>query len=104
MIKLALIQLQRKQDREENLRRVFSLVKEQEADVILLPENWLCTEAVPFDQYLSLVRKIVATLSSDTLLAAGAQYVEEGGQIISRGVFACHGSKEFVCYEKCFHQ
>lgn len=102
MIKLALVQLQRTQDREENLRRVFNLVKGQESDVILLPENWLGPEVVPFDQYLSLVRKITATLSRDTLLAAGAQYVEENGQVISRGVFAFHGSREFFVYEKRF--
>lgn len=102
MLKLAVVQLQRKQDKEENKKQIISLTRGLNADIILLPENWAGKEVLSFDRYLSLVREILAILPSGTLLAAGAQYVEEQGQVISRGVFACSGSQEFTSYEKHF--
>jgi len=102
MLKIAVVQLQRKQNKEGNFRQVVDLVEKIEADVILLPENWLGKEVLPFGCYLSLVREIAAVLSPDTLLAAGAQYVEDGGRYFSRGVFASRKSQKYICYEKHF--
>ena len=100
MLKLSLIQLRRTQDKEENLRRVFHLVKGLDADVILLPENWVGPEVVSFDRFLSLAQSVLAVLPGGALFAAGAQYVEKNGRVASRGVFMRHGSDEFICYEK----
>jgi len=102
MLKLAIVQLDRKPKKEDNLARILSLVKSIKADVILLPENWLGTELLMFDDYLSYVEKVAAVLSGDTLLAAGAHYISVGKETFSRGVFVRNGSGKLVSYEKIF--
>jgi len=102
MLKLAIVQLDRKPKKEDNLAGILSLVRSLRADVILLPENWLGTELLMFEEYLSYVEKVAAVLSGDVLLAAGAQYISAGNEILSRGAFVRNGSGKLVCYEKIF--
>jgi len=102
-MKLALVQLWRTSQPEHNVERVKRLfLRACEAEVIVLPENWLGPFPVPAEQYYYYLREIANHLPRGVLLAGGAQYLLEGKRIISRGAFIKPGHAPFAFYSKVF--
>lgn len=101
-MRIALVQPARASRQDENLRRMRLLVSQVPAvDLVLLPENWLGPFSVALKDYLRALDEIAALLPPETLLAGGAQYVDEGGRFYSRGYFLRHAAR-LAFYEKCF--
>ncbi|MCG0278999.1 MAG: carbon-nitrogen hydrolase family protein [Thermanaeromonas sp.] len=102
-MKLALVQLRRDERPEYNLERIKQLMpRAREADLILLPENWLGPLPVLAEQYFSYLREIANLLPRRALLVGGAQYVRIGRRIYSRGAVIQPGLPPFASYSKIF--
>lgn len=102
-MKLALVQLCRDGRPEENLQRIKDLLPlAREAKVVLLPENWLGPFPVLAEQYFHYLREIANLLPRGTLLVGGAQYMQVGRRIYSRGACIRPGFPPFAFYSKIF--
>ncbi|MEB2836153.1 MAG: carbon-nitrogen hydrolase family protein [Desulfurococcales archaeon] len=72
------------------------LARGVEADLLLLPENWLAPRPIPLSEYLEASTALASMVGAPVL--AGSQYVIAEGEAQSLGVIAFpDGSYEIVC-------
>ncbi|MBE3588498.1 MAG: carbon-nitrogen hydrolase family protein [Thermoanaerobacteraceae bacterium] len=108
-LKLAIVQFPRDTtDLNKNITRMkqyFSQIT-AEAEVILLPEDWLGATAIDWDDYRRIIAELFHILKSGhspcPLLVSGAQYVRAEGNIYSRGMVLGGALPAPVVFEKHF--
>ncbi|MDA8333654.1 MAG: carbon-nitrogen hydrolase family protein [Peptococcaceae bacterium] len=101
-IRLAVVQFPRTApDRAAHIHRMADyLVNLEPADIVLLPEDWLGPQVVPWPEYLGMVKILAAGLPPACLLVSGAQYVETADGVFSRGLFLLPGRE--IPFDKQF--
>ena len=106
-LKITVVQFKRdKSNFEANLKNMVSQIKSipETSDIIVLPEAWLTTKIVAWDENLSTMRELLSFVpSSQCLLVSGAQYTRDhNNEAYSRGVFLRRDPPLETWYEKIF--
>ncbi len=79
---------------------ISPLLPEIDADLVILPENWISHKPIPLREYLAATRALASRLGATVL--AGVHHVNRDNTIVSAGALAHpDGSAEIVC-EKVF--
>lgn len=103
LINLCIIQFDRSaKDPWVNRQKMLAWLQNpvRNADVVLLPEDWLGPLVVDSDFYLSVLGDLQRMLTGEVLLVAGAQYVRYPDKTISTGAFVSTGGIYY--YDKLF--
>jgi omega-amidase len=79
---------------------VAPLVIEVDADIALLPENWLAASPVSLSEYRASAVALASRMGA--YVVAGAQYVDLGGRVKSVGVGASPEGDTVLLCEKVF--
>ncbi|WP_258359556.1 carbon-nitrogen hydrolase family protein [Moorella sulfitireducens] len=86
----------------ESMKRYLSMVP-VDTHIILLPEAWLGTRILTWEEYYDNVLALHAVLQCpDALLVAGAQYVQVGQMVYSLGIAWSNYLNKPLIFEKIF--
>lgn len=104
IITLAIIQFPRRLgELQSNLTQARKYAYQiKNADIVLLPEDWLGTSLMSWKDFLNASLEIKELLPRDCLLVAGAGFVRTGQMSVSRGAFIYKKSPVIIPYEKQF--
>jgi len=103
-ITLAVIQFPRRlKEFDTNLTLVKEYASQiKDSDIVLLPEDWIGTPLISWEEYLNASLEVKELLPGNCLLVAGAGFVRVGDTPVSRGAFIFNNPPEIVPYEKLF--